>query len=370
MEQDSTNYEPEKINVRAFGRWIKKRRETAELTQEQAARKARRPGTRKSLSTQYWKEIEGGKKHSRPSRGTVTAMVKAIYPDDDGTRLADALRKLGYPPDESLGGNRGPAAKYDQLVQRSLQAVKQVVLTAQTEAEAHVLFAIALRNLWREKASRYEWRGALTDNEKEGIELFISFLPWFRAEHLRALANGILRGLDRLQEAEQKSTEWLLTIRDFVDARTFVLKLKRGRSLLSRHLKGRLRNDTLILVKHYNGNNVPDSKLMNAIVRDLNAALRNISLYEKRRFKSVYVSAAARDLMALKHIGNKLILLNRILLENAYHKEILPRANDSFYLSPHRLHEDVEFQFDAKAGAIVEGKLFARVEDIFDRKPE
>jgi len=291
-------------------------------------------------------------------------MVRAICPrDESGAKLAIAYKLLNYAPDEST---RRPA-KQDEAHRRhlaqTLYAIERVVLTAESEAEAHMLFGFILQDYWGERARHPEWRGVATGHETECAGLFVTLLPWLREEHLLSISEGIRRGLNMIEEARGSRSFWRFRLRDFTNARTFISKLKEGSNPVSRYIRGNLKVATLELVKMYSGEGKPPSELLAALVKDLNAIMRGAPIYDSRRFEGIELSVATKEVLARKPLTpDRSLRLNRLLIEDAYLGEIKPRGRDRIFSdkelfefwSPENIVEDITLAFANRADLIAE----------------
>ena len=308
----------------AFGKWIAGRRKAAGLSQAAAAEVAARYIEGESFSAQRWKEIERG--IGRARRDRVRAMVRAVDPRDDGTRLDRAYKMLGYQPDETVAGLAGSDAEPGRRLAQTLYAVKQIILGAEDETVAHALFAIVLRDYWRDRPRPTTRPVAAVVAAERTHELFLDLLPWVGDDQLRALAEAIVKGLKLVERAKREQSGCLLTWRDFADAQGLIVKLKGGSDALSAYLHGRLRNDTHKLMNDYKGGR-PKAQLLNALRGDLNEVLRGGTIFEPERFGQVRVPPESLLSLEARSSSADLIRSNRLLLEDAYPDEIVRRAD-------------------------------------------
>lgn len=121
----------------------------------------------------------------------------------------------------------------------------------------------------------------------------------------------------------QSSTCHLLREDDFQDLSGLITKLRDIENPVSRHIVGLVAPDTRKLVNDYNAflSTVPKS-LKNAILYEFNALLEKESLYDEQSFAQVNVSEEIKKVLSTKPHGYALIRGNRLLLEQAYPREI------------------------------------------------
>lgn len=103
------------------------------------------------------------------------------------------------------------------------------------------------------------------------------------------------------------------------------LKLRYAHDPLSLYLQDRFSSETLEQLKRYDGSNPPSESLLNALVNELNEALKDAGLFDQARFAQVSLTEETRSLIKRRPQGAGLIRLNRLLLEEAYPNEIARR---------------------------------------------
>lgn len=99
-------------------------------------------------------------------------------------------------------------------------------------------------------------------------------------------------------------------------------KLRDADNLLSKHLYRKLPAGTRRQLDKYDASVSPPELLQSALVAGLNRLLDGPCLFDKQGFEGVRLSDKARSLIARKPQGEKLVHLNRLLLEEAYPNEI------------------------------------------------
>ncbi|HWW76099.1 MAG TPA: ATPase domain-containing protein, partial [Pyrinomonadaceae bacterium] len=109
---------------------------------------------------------------------------------------------------------------------------------------------------------------------------------------------------------------------DLVDPAGLAAKLQDKRNLVSTHLYGQFNRDTRQLLDEYDASAPRLEALRSALAAEFNRRLDDPSLFDERRFEGVKLSDKTRGLLALKPKGEEIASLNRLLLEEAYPREI------------------------------------------------
>jgi SpoVK/Ycf46/Vps4 family AAA+-type ATPase len=113
-----------------------------------------------------------------------------------------------------------------------------------------------------------------------------------------------------------------LSVDDLIQPARFGVKLRDGTDQLSLYLRAHLSPTTQSLLASYSVNKGVDAKLLIGLVNDINDLIEASSLYDEERFSKVRLSAEAKDLIESDINREHLIILNRVLLEDAYPKVI------------------------------------------------
>lgn len=100
---------------------------------------------------------------------------------------------------------------------------------------------------------------------------------------------------------------------------------RQSKDKLSEFLKDHLSPETQGLLPQYNGGT--NSQLQNDLVEDLNRIIQSGPIYDTNRFAGVKLSKETSKLLAQNPQGPELIWLNRMLLLEAYPREILKDRN-------------------------------------------
>lgn len=119
----------------------------------------------------------------------------------------------------------------------------------------------------------------------------------------------------------------LLVNTELPDALGLATKLRAGQDALSRFLQTQLTPGTQLLLNNLGNGSMPPPELQGALVADLNRLLSGPSLFSQERFAGVALSDEVQSLMSSNPQGIELILLNRMLLEAAFPKEIAKDLN-------------------------------------------
>lgn len=115
----------------------------------------------------------------------------------------------------------------------------------------------------------------------------------------------------------------LLRARDLIDASSLTISLKNKQTPLAKYLHNQLSADTRKLIRQY-----PSSTkaLIPALVKGLNRVIREVS-FKPNLFEGVHLRREAKAPLEDDSLNDtELTNLNRILLEDAYRKEIAKRS--------------------------------------------
>lgn len=163
-----------------------------------------------------------------------------------------------------------------------------------------------------------------------------------RKRAIENVTNGILNRFnvdvrvslgEKLDEIRRNFIAYsMLDPQDFLDYARFILKLKAAKDPLSLFLRNQLSPKTQQLLLSYDGSNAPEGPLLSKPLEEISGLLPYTPIYEKSRFAHRQLSRETRDLLKLQPRGNDLLLLNRLLLEEAYPKEISANQYASFTL--------------------------------------
>ena len=119
--------------------------------------------------------------------------------------------------------------------------------------------------------------------------------------------------------AEQNADFSTLSARD-LNLPSFVAKLNRSADAVSTYIKSNLSAPTLAALENYPGAN--PLLLQTNLIENLNALIRSKSIYDAQRFAGVTLRPETQKLLALNPQGEALGHLNRLLLDDAYPREI------------------------------------------------
>lgn len=110
---------------------------------------------------------------------------------------------------------------------------------------------------------------------------------------------------------------------DLKDPVSLILKLRDARDPISQHLRAKLSPETVIQVDNYNGSVSPSVQLIDSLIPQLNLVLKGPSIFDEQRFAQIFLSEQTKRLIAQNPEGDERVHLNRLLLEQAYPKEIV-----------------------------------------------
>ena len=114
-------------------------------------------------------------------------------------------------------------------------------------------------------------------------------------------------------------------LEDFVDGVGLFSKLQTERDPLSIYLRGRFAPTTRRLLDQYTPPYKPSPELNAALVAEFNNLLRDASLFDAERFEGIQLRSETKNLLNQRSPSES-VRLNRMLLEDAYPKEIAPSS--------------------------------------------
>ena len=151
-------------------------------------------------------------------------------------------------------------------------------------------------------------------------------------------------------------------IRDFP---TFAAKLKQPTNVASVYLVSRLAPATREALAAWDGTNAVPKPLRSAMVEDLNALIQGPSIWDGERFPLTSLPPALGDLLARNPTGKELARLNRLLLQQAYVKELAAGKTEAVQKRSEVAAKIVEFVGNIRFGTIgataMAGLLFVAI---------
>ena len=114
----------------------------------------------------------------------------------------------------------------------------------------------------------------------------------------------------------------LLAVTDIRDFSSFAAKLQQPKDTASTYLASRLTPATRQALAAWDGTKAVPKPLRSAIVEDLNTLIQGPSIWEGERFPLPSLPPSLSDLVAQNPTGQELARVNRLLLEQAYVKEL------------------------------------------------
>jgi hypothetical protein len=123
----------------------------------------------------------------------------------------------------------------------------------------------------------------------------------------------------------RKENDFLLFApNDFIAPVSLLTKLKLGQGPLEKYIRSRQDSEVHSLLDNYTPPDFPNQKLLQALVRVFDGLLFDPSLYESSRFAGVALSKDTEAALRTQASDDKSHMsLNRMLLEDAYPREIL-----------------------------------------------
>ena len=114
----------------------------------------------------------------------------------------------------------------------------------------------------------------------------------------------------------------LFGFEDFVDEIGFVSKLKTERDPFSVYLRSQFLPATRQLLEQYAPTYKPNPELKKALVDEFNKLITGPSIFDTERFKEITLQPETKKLLDQQSKPEKLISLNRMLLEDAFPEEL------------------------------------------------
>ncbi len=109
---------------------------------------------------------------------------------------------------------------------------------------------------------------------------------------------------------------------DLVNLPSLAGQLKQPTNAVSAYLKSRLPVTTLGILASYDGTNSSPDFLQAALVGDLNRIIRGPLIFSAQRFAGIVLRPVTHQLLGQNPEGTNLVRLNRLLLEDAYPREL------------------------------------------------
>ncbi len=132
----------------------------------------------------------------------------------------------------------------------------------------------------------------------------------------------------------------LLDQHDLRDQAGLMRRLQDPREPLSRHLRDRLSGEMQQMLQEQHGSGSPPEEHLGALVDELNRLLQGESLYDEQRFEHVTLDENIRRLVGQDLEGHSRTRLNRLLLEQAYPRE-LTKSFALYRVGPGQAHRRI-----------------------------
>ncbi len=117
---------------------------------------------------------------------------------------------------------------------------------------------------------------------------------------------------------------WTFSTRDFSDLPSLASRLRQPADSPSSYLSGRLSSATQQALKNYQGKTSDPTVLLASLVEDFNDILQGESIFEQERYSKIFLRPETEQLLARQNLDEQdRIHLNRLLMEEAYPREIL-----------------------------------------------
>lgn len=145
----------------------------------------------------------------------------------------------------------------------------------------------------------------------------------------KSLTGGqiIVRKMESSESMELIDGTWvggssLLRPSDLKDPLGLATKLRNAHDPLSQYLRERFSPETQWLLENHDDSNEPSEAFRDALVDELNRLLGSAELFDEKRFAQLSLTATTRGLLERKPQGEDRTRLNRLLLEEAYPREV------------------------------------------------
>lgn len=141
--------------------------------------------------------------------------------------------------------------------------------------------------------------------------------------------------LSHLEDEMELSDPLELSWQDIINLHNLEIKFHEPKGPLSQYIQNQFKSDTIQLLNSSFPNSYSsayayfdlDKILNNKILNELNRLLNDPNLFEEKRFEHVAINEKIRKMIDNKPEGKDLRYLNRLLLEEAYPKEIAKSAD-------------------------------------------
>jgi hypothetical protein len=154
------------------------------------------------------------------------------------------------------------------------------------------------------------------------ITVAASILGVGSAEEESSKAVSLFDGktLDGWNQIENNATS--LSSGGITDPATFAEKLTHGVDALSVFLRGQLQDSVKADLAAYSASNANPKAAISPLVKDLNQVISGPSIYDKARFSNIVLRPETQQLLRQSPQGLQLARLNKLLLEDAYPREL------------------------------------------------
>jgi len=146
----------------------------------------------------------------------------------------------------------------------------------------------------------------------------------FAINNARAAAVSLFDGksLDGWIQIENSAT--VLGTGGITDPAAFAIKLAKGEDAVSAYLRSRLDDSLKADLTGYSPSNENAKAVISALVKDLNQIVSGPSIYDQSRFRNIVLRPETTRLLQTNPSGRQLARLNKLLLEDAYPRELSP----------------------------------------------
>jgi len=117
--------------------------------------------------------------------------------------------------------------------------------------------------------------------------------------------------------SQVRKSAWAFEATDIKDTAQFVNELKRTNSLVSQFLNSQFSEAAKKALADYQGTPKDPGLVSDILAQELNRIIQGKPIYDAKRFEAVMLSPQTRELLKAEPLGNSLVHLNRLLLEDA-----------------------------------------------------
>jgi dipeptide/tripeptide permease len=177
-------------------------------------------------------------------------------------------------------------------------------------------------DFWQAARNRFGERDIAAARSLSPILFIFALVPVFWALFDQTSSTWVLQGQKLVPVQMFRSAATTLTADDMTDLPGLAGKIGKGSGELEVFVRNACSDKTRTLLARYQGANTDPAPLQASLLADLNRMLTNQPVHDPKRFAGVAISDNARKFLEKAPTGTDLVRLNRLLLEDAFPKEI------------------------------------------------